>query len=75
MDCLLVLIVIVIEDNEIQPITKIRKENIISEFMLRDICGFAEHQEKATYGLGYNLTVTRKRDNFVLNKDNATNFG
>ena len=27
--------------------------------MLRDILGFAEHQEKATYGLGYKLTITR----------------
>ena len=27
--------------------------------MLRDIFGFAEHQQKATYGLGYKLTLTR----------------
>ena len=25
----------------------------------KDIFGFAEHQEKATYGLGYKLIVTR----------------
>ena len=25
---------------------------------LKDICGYAEHQEKATYGLGYKLTLT-----------------
>ena len=38
---------------------------------LRDILGFSEHQEKATYGLGYKLILTRNTDNAVLNKDNA----
>ena len=41
--------------------------------MLRDIFGFAEHQEKTTYGLGYNLTLKRNNDKAVLNKDNAVN--
>ena len=36
--------------------------------MLKDIFGFAEHQEEATYGLGYNLTLTRKKDNAVIDK-------
>ena len=40
---------------------------------LRDIFGFAEHQETATYGLGYKLTLTRNTDNAVLNKHDATN--
>ena len=40
---------------------------------LKDIFGFAEHQEKGTYGLGYKLTLTRNSDNAVLNKDNAVN--
>ena len=40
---------------------------------LRDIFGFAEHQETATYGLGYKLTMTRNTDNAILNKANATN--
>ena len=39
---------------------------------LKDIFGFAQHQEKATYGLGYKLTLTRNSDNAVLNKTNAT---
>ena len=43
--------------------------------MLRDIFGLAEHQEKATYGLGCMLFLTRNSDNSVLNKDNATNIG
>ena len=43
--------------------------------MLKDIFGFAEYQEKASYGLGYKLTLTRNSDYSVLNKDNATNFG
>ena len=42
---------------------------------LEDVFGFAEYQEKATYGLGYKLTVTRNSDNAVLNKANATNNG
>ena len=40
---------------------------------LKDVFGFAEYQEKATYGLGYKLTMTRNNDNAVLNKGNAIN--
>ena len=40
---------------------------------LKDIFGYAEHQEKGTYGLGYKLTLTRNTDNVVLNKAAATN--
>ena len=36
--------------------------------MLRDVFGFAEHQEKATYGLGYKLTLTRNKDEVVIDK-------
>ena len=42
---------------------------------LKDIFGYAEYQQKATYGLGYKLTVTRNNDNIVLNKGNAINIG
>ena len=42
---------------------------------LKDVFGFAEYQEKGTYGLGYKLTLTRNTDNAVLNKDNAINNG
>ena len=42
---------------------------------LKYVFGFAEHQEKATYGLGYKLTLTRNNDNAVLNKANATPDG
>ena len=44
-------------------------------FYLKDIFGFAEHQEKGTYGLGYKLTLTRNTDNAVLNKHNAAVVG
>ena len=37
-------------------------------FMHRDVFGFAEHQEKATYGLGYKLTLTRSKDEAVIDK-------
>ena len=40
---------------------------------LKDVFGFCEHQEVASYGLGYKLTLTRNTDYAVLNKDNAVN--
>ena len=42
---------------------------------LKDIFGFAEYQDKGTYGLGYKLTMTRNTDNAVLNKDKAIKNG
>ena len=36
--------------------------------MLKDVFGFAECQEKATYGLGYKLTLTRNKDEAVIDK-------
>ena len=42
------------------------------KIMLKDVFGFAEHQEKATYGLGYKLTLTRNIDDAVIDKANAT---
>ena len=36
--------------------------------MLKDIFGFAEHQEKATFGLDYKLTLTRNKDEAVIDK-------
>ena len=41
--------------------------------MLKDILGFAEHQEKATFGLGYILLLIRNSYNAVLHEDNAIN--
>ena len=41
---------------------------------LKDVFGFSEYQEKATYGLGYKLTMTRNSDNAVLNKGNTINI-
>ena len=38
---------------------------------LKDVFGFAEQQEKGTFGLCYKLTLTRNTDNAVLNKRNA----
>ena len=52
-------------------------KNIKGKYHLRiylgDNFGFAEHQETATYGFGYKLTLTQNTDNAVLNKTNATN--
>ena len=36
--------------------------------VLKDIFGFAEHQEKTTYGLGSKLTLTRNKDDAALHK-------
>ena len=41
--------------------------------IMKKIFGFAEHQQKGTYVLGYKLTLTRNSDNAVLNKAYATN--
>ena len=38
------------------------------KIMLKDVFGFAEHQEKATYGLGYKLTLIRNKDDAVIDK-------
>ena len=43
--------------------------------MLKDIFGFAEYHEKAIYGLGFNLTLTKNTDNNDLIKANATIVG
>ena len=40
-------------------------------FMLKDVFGFAEYQEKATYGVGYKLTLTRNKDEPVIDKANG----
>ena len=36
--------------------------------LLKDVFGFAECQEKATYGLGYKLTLTGNKDDAVIDK-------
>ena len=36
--------------------------------MLKDVFGFAEGQEKANYGLGYKQTLTRNKDEAVIDK-------
>ena len=47
-------------------------KNIKSKYhlriMLRDTFGFAEHQEKATFGLGYKLLLSRNKDEAALDK-------
>ena len=37
--------------------------------MLKDVFGFAECPEKATYELGYELTLTRSKDEAVVDED------
>ena len=36
--------------------------------MLKDVFGFVEHEEKATFGLGYNLILKRDRDDALIDK-------
>ena len=52
---------------------KSRKGNYHVRIYLKDVFRYAEYQEKAMYGLGYKLTLTRNTDNAVLNKGNAIN--
>ena len=54
---------------------KTQKGKFHVRIYLKDVFGFAEYQEKGTYGLGYKLTLTRNTDNAVLNKANAINLG
>ena len=44
------------------------KDKYHVRIMPREVFGFAENQEKTTYGLGYNLTLTRNKDEAVLDK-------
>ena len=39
--------------------------------MLRSLFGFADHQEKATYGFGYKLTLTMNSNNADSNTAEA----
>ena len=52
-------------------LNKIIKGKYHLKIMLKDVFGFAECQEKATYGLGYKLTLTRNKDDAVIDKANA----
>ena len=54
---------------------KTQKGNYHVRIYLKGVFGFTEYQEKATYGLGYKLTLTRNSDHAVLNKGNAINSG
>ena len=49
-------------------LNKIIKGKYHVKIMLKDVFGFAEHQEKATYGLGYKLTLTGNKDDAVIDK-------
>ena len=50
-----------------------QKGKFLLRIFLGDVFSFAEHQDKSTFGLGYNLTLTRYTDSVVLNKDSAIN--
>ena len=39
--------------------------------MPKDVFGFVKHQEKATFGIGYKLTLTGNKEDSVLNKAEA----
>ena len=36
--------------------------------MLKNVSGFAERQEKATFGLGYKITLTGNEDEAAIDK-------
>ena len=47
-------------------IIKRTERKVKLELFLKDVSGFADHHERATYGLGYKLTLQRTSDNNVL---------
>ena len=47
------------------------KDKYHARIMLKDVFGFAEHHEKETCGLGFNLTLTKNKDDAVLVKTAA----
>ena len=53
--------------DELAPNKKI-KDKYHVKIMLKDVFGFAECLEKATYALGYKLTLTRNKDEAVIDK-------
>ena len=44
------------------------QRNYHLRIILKDIFGFAECQQKCTYGLGYKLTLSRNKDNGAIDK-------
>ena len=61
-----------IEERELTN-NKTRKGSYRVRFYLKDIFGFAEHQDNCTYGLGYKLILQRNSDNHVLGHRAGTN--
>ena len=53
-------------------LNKTMKSKYHLRILLKDVFGFAEHQEKATYGLGYKLTPTRNKDEAVIDQAGGT---
>ena len=47
---------------------KNKKDKYHLRIMLKDVFGFVEAQEKATYGLGYILPLPKNKDETVLDK-------
>ena len=63
------------KDRRKRELTKNKTQNgrFHLRIYLKDVFGFAEHQEMGTFGLGYKITLTKNTNNAVLNKDIATN--
>ena len=50
---------------------KNQNEKYHVRILIRDVIGSEEHQEKATYGLGYELTPTKSSSRATFNKTEA----
>ena len=70
MICLFNLIVIVGGVNESTNLQNAQGKYLV-RIMLKDVFGFAEHQEETTYSLCFKITLTRNKCNAVLNKAEA----
>ena len=53
--------------------TKTTKGNYLVRIFLKDVFGFAEHQNKCTYGVGCKLTLQRNIDINVLSQPAGAN--
>ena len=58
---------------ELTNIKNIKCKIHLRIYYLRDVFGFAEHQEVATCGLDYTITMKKNTDSAVINEDNAVN--
>ena len=51
---------------------KVSRSELHAKILIEDVFGFAENQVKATYGLGFEITMYRKIGSAILSRNAAT---